>query len=560
MYCHQLHFITDYCYTDNDVVDEVVNERIEEAVLDPSGQPVVDEQTGHQLFAVRETPKTVAREKVGKEGVRSTLPHPSRSYIDINWPAWTLNHDCGVEFGGYWRVSTYGTIRKNSGYWNTDRIGRSSMFSDARWSAYFQSVGNTRMSIPYSTNWFSSADRERQIDRQTFFSSSEDDQPVWVTEHFEKINPRRDFEDPSLPDAEIWFRIVLASDNVPIYVTALPERPANVWLYEPNGSRSVQSSILMELMPYGDHGTNLLTQAIISAEQNLANLTLFDSDMLDPKEMKEIIENPNKRLYRKLQIKGFPGKKLFHAGKTADALFKSFRFPQLDISGHLTLLQQLISLMQRASGMSEQEVGSTASHEQSAEEIRAIHTATGHRAEYVAAWMDFTFEAWKRSLWVYYTQFGTLDAVALLDAENQQRALASGFTFEQTSDGKILVRAPMNKLRCEQFVAQRDGPNRIPWATIGGQMLTFLNNIMASPLSKSLPPSELAKLVNEGLECLQFPRSFRLTLPQVPENAIPEVLTQYIQQQLGELANQVKMFVAQQTKEAIAEYEQSRAE
>jgi hypothetical protein len=61
--------------------------------------------------------------------------------------------------------------------------------------------------------------------------------------------------------------------------------------------------------------------------------------------------------------------------------------------------------MQRAVGMSEQEVGGTASHEQSAEEIRTIHTATGHRAEYVASWVDFSFEAWKRQLFTFYTQY-----------------------------------------------------------------------------------------------------------------------------------------------------------
>lgn len=527
MYGQQLQFICEEWYTENDVVDMEV-----------------DDGAGGT--------RTTFAPRVGKEGVRYVLPHPSRSYIDPDWPAWTLNHDSGVSYAGYWRVTTYRNIRNTPGYWNGGRISRATMFSDAKWSTYFQTVGNRQMAVPYSNNWFSPNDRERQIDSpMAFYSQSQDDQPVWVTEHFEKFNPRVDFEDPNYPDAEIWFRIVLASDDTPIYVTALVERPTNIWLYEPVGNRSIQTSLMMELMPYGDHGTNLLSQALVSAEQNLANLTIFDDDLLDPTKIKDIVENPNKKFYRKIQLMGFSGKKLLRSQKDPDALFKSFRFPQLDVSNHLTLLHELIGLMQRAVGMSDQEVGSSASHEQSAEEIRTIHTATGHRAEYVAAWVDFTFEAWKRQLWAYFTQYGSLEAVALLGGDNARMAMqpGSGFQVEDMGGGRVMVRAAPNSLRVEHFVAQRDGPNRIPWVSIGGQMLAFLNSIMASPLVKSVPPQQLADLVNEGLDSLQFPKSFRLRLPQVPENAIPGVLQEFIQQQLGELAKQVQGFIAKKIQE-----------
>jgi len=543
MYGQQIMLVAEEWITENDVFDEKIQD------IDPTtGGPAVDPNTGEVL-----PPRVIAKTKVGKEGLRYVLPHPSRSYIDIDWPAWTFNHDSGVAFLGYWRVTTFKAIRSNTAYWNRDRITRSSMMADPRWSTYFQTTGNRQMSVPYSTNWFSTADREQQLDKATaFYSAAQDDQPVWVTEHFEKINPRVDFDDPSMPDAEIWFRIVLASDDTPIYVTALVERPGCVWLYEPIGSRSLQSSLMIELMPYGDMGTNLLTQALISAEQNLANLTFFDKDVIDPVDLRSTVENPNRKFFRKLVFKEFSGRKLLRQQADIKSVFQSFRFPQLDVSSHLSLLHELVSFMQRAVGMSEQEVGSTASHEQSAEEIRTIHTATGHRAEYVASWIDFSFEAWKRQMFAYYTQYSTIDAYAFLGGDNAQRVIDAGYVVEKVGQNGILVRAPMRGMRVEHFAAQRDGPNRIPWVSIGGQMLAFLNGIMGSPLVQVVPPQQLADLVNEGLEALQFPRSFRLRIPPTPESGVPQVMQEYIQEQLAALAGQVKTFVAQQIRESNA--------
>jgi hypothetical protein len=327
MYGQQLQLVAEEWYSEDDVVDAPGPSPVDPA----TGLPMVDPVTGQPIPG-----DTIAVQKVGKEGLRYVLPHPSRSYYDIDWPLWTLNHDCGVSFCGYWRVTTFKTIRANEAYWNRERISRSAMFTDPRWSTYFQTTGNTQMAIPYSTNWFSRNDREVKIDGPvSYYSSAQDDQPVWVTEHFEKINPRVEFDDPTMPNAEIWFRIVLASDDTPIYVTAICDRPGHVWLYEPVGNRAIQTSLMMELLPYGDHATNLITQALISAEQNLANLTFYDKDVIDPVEMRELVENPNRKFYRKLVFKDFSGKKLSRQQVDLKSIIQSFRFPQLDIGNHL---------------------------------------------------------------------------------------------------------------------------------------------------------------------------------------------------------------------------------
>lgn len=490
--------------------------------------------------------------RVGKEGLRYSLPHPSRSYYDIDWPQWTFNHDCGTRYVGYWRITTFGNVRNQSSWWNLNRIVRTGRFTDSKWVAYFQNTGQCRMSAGSNNDWFSRLDREQRIDSgSNFFSAAEDDQPIWITEHFEKFNPRTEFENPNMPDADIWFRIVLASDDTPLYVTALCDRPGAFWLYEPMGSRAIQQGLMLELMPFQDHASNIMTQSLLSSKQDLANVTLFDKDVVEPQDVKRDLENPGEKFYRKLNFWSFSGRKLLRQQSSIDSVFKSYRFPSQNVSQHLQLLGQLIELMNRVVGMSDQEVGSTASHEQSAEEIRAIHTATSHRFEFIASWFDTVFESWKRQLYTYYTQYSSMPAYAFLGSEYFERVKKAGFEIAQDANG-IHVKAPMSRLRVEHFIAQRDGPNRIPWTTIGGQMLTFLQTFMASPVAATMAPDATIKLVNSALEALQFPRSFRIPPPGV-DGQIPPMIQTYVQHQLQGLAEKVKEFVAAQSGEVAKE-------
>jgi len=510
---------------------------------------LITEEWFHEMDLTDEGPR------VGKEGLRYTLPHPSRSSWDLDWPAWTFNNDCGVRFVSYWRITTFGNVRAQSGWWNLNRIARSDRFVDPKWQAFFQTTGQCRMAASYANDWFSTLDREKRLDNgSAYYSASEDDQPIWITEHFEKFNPQKEFEDPKMPDADIWFRIVLASDDTPLYVTALVDRPGVMWLYEPIGNRAIQQGLMLELMPFQDHASNLLTQGILAAKQSFANVTMYDKDAIDPADVKRDLENPGERLYRKLNFWGFSGRKLLRQQTSVDSLFKSYRFPELNIGMHMQLLNQLVGLMNRVTGMSDQEMGSSASHEQSAEEIRAIHTATSHRFEYVAGWFDATFEAWKRQIYAYFSQYSSGEAYAFLSAENFDRVKAAGFTFEQDPQGGLHVKVPMTALRVEHFVAQRDGPNRIPWTTIGGQMLSFLQGFMASPVAGQLPPEDTIRLVNEALDALQFPKSFRIRLPGTAASQISPMTQAFVQTQIKGLADQVKQFVEQKATESEQAY------
>lgn len=480
----------------------------------------------------------------GREGLRYVLPHPNRTYYDTSFPTATLNTETGVRYLGYWEVTTYGTMRLNAGYWNRDRIRQSYKAMDTSISVYLQTTGSCAMA-----HWPSAAPGAfvSQLDRESnnetnFLTSAQDDHPVFKTEHFELVNPRIDFDDPTMPDEEFWFRVVLASDDTPLYVACLPGRPATVVQYEPNDSRVIQSGLTLQVLPYQDHATNLVTQGILSIKQNLANLNMVDTDIVDETEFKKSVVNANETLYRGLNFGYFSGRELANRGGVPERAIHSFRFTPLDPSGHLAMIQQLLSILERVTGISAQEVGSFASHEQSAEEIRAIHSSTSQRYEFVAANVDRAIEAWKSQLYAYWTAFGKAENLAMISPELVQAAIDAEFVIDGTGSKGALIRAPKDKLRVEAFLSQRDGPNRVSWSDIGGQMLQLLSVVSASPDIMASTGGQVINLLNMAFDALGMPRGFRL---QAPQQATPDVQS-FITEQLQQFAEQTKGYVREE--------------
>lgn len=485
----------------------------------------------------------------GREGLRYILPHPNRTYYDTSFPTATLNTETGVRYAGYWEVTTYGTMRLNAGYWNRDRIRQSYKTLDTSLSVYLQTTGACALA-----HWPSAAPGSfvSQLDRESnnetnFLTAAQDDHPVFKSEHFELVNPRIDLDDATMPDEEFWFRVVLASDDTPLYVACLPGRPTTVVQYEPNDSRVIQSGLAIQVLPYQDHATNLITQGILSIKQNLANLNMVDTDVVDPDEFKKQVVNSNETLYRGLNFGYFSGREVAKRGTTPEKAIYSFRFTPLDPAGHLGMIQQLLSILERVTGISAQEVGSFASHEQSAEEIRAIHTSTSQRYEFVAANIDRAIESWKSQLYTYWTAFGKAENLAMISAELVDEAINSGFTIDGKGAKGALIRAPKDKVRVEAFLAQRDGPNRVSWSDIGGQMLQLLSVVSASPDIMASTGGQVINLLNMAFDALGMPRGFRL---QAPPQATPDIQT-YITEQLKEFANQTKGFVREELQTMI---------
>ena len=62
------------------------------------------------------------KKRVIREGIRYSTPHPTRTFMDVNYPATSINTDTGVEWMGYWDILRYSDIKHNQRYWNRNEI------------------------------------------------------------------------------------------------------------------------------------------------------------------------------------------------------------------------------------------------------------------------------------------------------------------------------------------------------------------------------------------------------------------------------------------------------
>lgn len=487
----------------------------------------------------------------GKEGLRYHLPHPSRCYWDISHPVWTLNTGTGARFAGYWEITTVGSFLNDPYAWNSQRLRKSTKFLDSRFQSYLQTLGQCRMSYGSGFGpgtYVSALDRE-DAQNQPYYQISEADRPIWRTEHFEIINPRVDFGESDMPDVSLWVRVQLASDDVPTYVAILPDRAVTTWLYEPDDSRTVQEGMMLQVMPFQFHASNLATQSLVALEQNGANLTMYDKDIIDKPFVDKVLANRNGFMFRALNFLGFSGRALKHQGGDVSKVFHAHTFPKLPVGEYFAAIGQLMSLLERCTGVSAQEVGSYATHEQSAEENRLIHSATSQRYERIASWTDRAFEAWKDQLYSYWCHFSNAEVLASVSVDLAETAQALDMIAVSRDAKRMVIKAPKGKLRGSRWIAQRDGPNRVPQASLGNQMIQFVTQVLSSPvLAQSMPPQQLLMMLNSGLEAIGMPRTFRIPAPEL---ATPDVRS-YVQEQLAGLAEQTKGYVADQIKEMLA--------
>ena len=475
----------------------------------------------------------------GKEGQRYAFPHPFRTYYDTLFPLRTLNSDTGCRYLGFWDITTYEALRLDPHLWNRDRISRTNRTLDPAHQYYLQTSCGCRFSNrpTYSGSYVGQLDPVAAREN-VYYTRNEDDQPVWVSEHFEKINPRRDFDDAEMPDEEFWFRVRLASDDTPIYMACLPDRPAVAWLWEPDDTRVIQEGQLIQVVPFQDQLTNLLAMVNLGARQNLANLSLINTDAIPEEEYKKVLAAGTDAYLQRINVLPMSfNNTLRKLGiNTSGELFATVQFPKQDVSGLFATINLLLSLLERVTGMSAQEVGSYASHEQSAAEIHTILGATSARYEYIAAWIDTAFEAWKTMLYSYWVSYGSMNVALRVDSGMAETARLLGVT--DNGDGTFAL--PPERLRLGGFISQRDGPNRVPWMQLGSQMVQLLTSL--APIVQG-NPSQMVKLLNEGFSAMGLPKTFRL---QAPEEATPDTQT-WVQGELEKLASVVKDYVDQKT-------------
>lgn len=449
-----------------------------------------------------------------KEGLRFNIPHPSWTYYDQNSKPSQLNTDTGPEYAGYWMVKRYGEIAAKKNLWNTERIGPSkNAFSDSRATAFYQQNGCV-MNAP-ALNGLNWSTLQREAETSTFYTSNHYDHPVTISNHFERLVPSEcglgDYDYP------VWFWFIVASDSTILYCAPLPHCPVTYWGYDPDDTRLFNVGMPLECAPWETAISNLFTQQLLSVKNNLANLNFINSDFVDESTRKRI-ENLGQAYYTSLNLVPISGRALQRAQQKVQEAVYSVQFPKQDVNGIMAAVQMAINLMERSLVMSAQEVGSSASHEQSAEEMRVISSATSVRLQYTGLAIDNAIYALKGQLYAYLMAYGEDEMYGYINAPEEEvkaKLEALGFTVDEEGGEKWKVTAPKSALRMDQFSSIRDGQDRSNNVAIGTQMVQLLAPL-APRLLEAVAPDQVVNLFNRVLDVFQLPRDWRIKASPQP--------------------------------------------
>ena len=332
-------------------------------------------------------------------GIEFTKPHPTRVFWDSSKPLAQINSDTGPDYIGYWDVVPFRELKSNSHYFNRDHISYSSSLASlsSAYQRFFDYYFDpTILKFPEVDNLFDTNDRKRSAG---YYSADMEDQSVYLTQYFEKINPQEE----GIGDYpyETWVRYVVASDNTVVGAEWLPSIPACYGGVNENDERMINASMAHELMPFQDQLTNIFSQMLLNMKNGLMQLWFVNEDVLDD-DMKEYIKHTlsSDQYYVNPKAVFYSGVKLQDLGLTPESAVNIVQANiQEKVRDALVSISQVLNLVERLLIFSPQELGQAAPREISASEVVEISNTTNSIYSYISDGIDHQREAIKKLIY-----------------------------------------------------------------------------------------------------------------------------------------------------------------
>lgn len=474
-----------------------------------------------------------------KEGLRYIMPHPTRMYYDLQYPLTTLNTDTGTEYLGHWQVLRYGDILDNRKYWNRRQIAvGTNWFQQEYVGNFFAEVYPCRLSYPPIA-----PRQETREDRIAMYSNNNRDHAVFLTNHFEKIIPADwglgDYKHP------VWTRFIMAGEETVVW--ASPGAYTSAWFigYDYDSQAAQQSSFSLEAIPFQDHLGNLLTQMILTAKQNLAQVTYYDTNIVNKEDVTSL-KNLGERFYRGFNFLPFDSMKAQRAGIKSSDAFQSPQMPYRDIGQLVTIMSNVLNLMERVLQMSAQEVGAAAQHYQSAQEIGVMQSASTNRIAFTGSGVDSGIAGWKRQIYQASQAYADTDFTAEVSADIPQlQAILNSLGFEAQFPGRqrIQVKGKRTALRIEGFASNAPGSPRQQNQALAQIIYQTIGAVSQNPeLFQKVGSDNIIRLLEDAAKLSGSGNDFKLKVREgqdggVGPDQIKEAMTamqQQIMQQVGE--------------------------
>jgi hypothetical protein len=460
-------------------------------------QEVENEKNAH--YSDPDKPKAGQEQRhyrIVKEGIRYHIPHPSKMFMNRAYKPSTVNTDTGMDYIGHSRAMVYGDIRGNKNFWNVDKV---SMGDTAWWatgdaSVYFNAIfGGCVMNFPvFSTPGAGGpTGNDRELNNAlNVYNQSMDDKTVFVTEYFEKLVPK----DIGIGDYDcpVWTRWVVAGNGTIVYGSPIAYAPGVFMAYDIDDNRERNASLALEILPFQDQFSNLMSQFLLSVKQNLTNVNFYDKDIIDEKDM-STVRNLGEKAYRFLNWVPFSSKKMRNAIQDITRVFFSARFQPVNTTEQIAAMRMLLEMLERILVMSSQEAGQAAQHELRAEEVRNIQNSSSTRLKFTAIPVDDAIDVMRRQNYqalMAYGEMGFYVAVAHDPRLTPEVLEALGFTAADPKthalskhDKKIVVKVDKkDAILIEAFASHRDSIDRVDNAKLAGILAQALASWLANPM------------------------------------------------------------------------------
>lgn len=508
--------------------------------------PAEDFFREQQIFLEKgkETTRTV------KEGVRFEIPHPSRVFWDLSNRLSSMNTDTGCEYAGFWNVLRFKDVKNNKAFWNTDNIQfKYGSWVDAKYN-FYRELFPCALKFPQVGMFTPGSGEDERVKNAYRYTLNHNDEGVTVVSHFTKLIPSEwdlfDYDNP------VWMRFIHTGSHTVSHAVPLAYNPLVAYMYDADQGSAHNSSLSLELLPFQDHISNMLTQYILTVKQNLERIVFWNADVVDQKYI-DLINNLGEKKYRGVTFIPYSKRELSWQQQSERDAFTPVGLPQGSSMEIASGINQLLQMMERVLGYSPQEVGFPASHEQTAEEVRIVASNTSNRLELTGSFIDAAMKARKKLLYeafLAYSDDEVLADVAEVDETKKKSLEEMGFKVDEpeSRNAKAGIRGSKDALRVDGFSSDRDGADRIVDSKIAATMIQTFQSIFSNPtLSQAAGLDQLIDLFNQILVYSGAPKDFRLRIqppqnqPQNPEEAqrAQEEQAAQVQQQLAQMAAQV---------------------
>lgn len=517
------------------------------------------------------------KDHVVREGIPYVQPHITRIFYDLQYGLSTFNTDTGNTFAGYWAVMRAGDVLSKDKYWNTKNVAYGFNWLDkgSAYANYFEQVYPCTMELPKVGASAKETDREKN---QATYTTNDYDRALFVTYIFMKLVPDDWGMEGEVQDGKkkkmkgyknpVWFRFIIGSDDTVLYAEPYPYCPVTYAGYDPDQNRSKNASLGLEIVPWQDLLGNTLTQTVLTIKRNLANIIFYDTNMDVEGQVNEI-KRRTQWQYNNINLIGYDSLKAHRSGTDPRTAFHEVKFAYADTSQMIQSITMYLSIMERMLGISAQEIGSAASHQQGNKEIELINSSSSNRVTYTASGIDDYIDAKKRQLHHANLAYRDEDVEAEIsaDIENVDKHLKDlGFKVTGRTKNGIVIKGkkkPLKDLSIENIASQRDGPDRFKDAAVGQAMYVALQSINQNPaLVQIIEPSSLAEMYELAAKFTGADKDFKIKLNKdgVMSNQLQQLVQQIQQQIKQEVEQSVAKDIAKPAAEAVQEIEQKNAE